>query len=253
MVASFSALAEPTVCQDINNQPTPTASWQVARQLRAMPVVCNGTLYMSGPLNENAVMTLLNVLAETHHQVVGTPSPQISLAFLTLDMSIVDYRYDNGAVRFHETQLRPFFRNLVIGSPGGLIGPAVWLASMVERFHVPVLIPENRVCQSACALIFFSSRQRYMGEGSQILLHRPRVGWGSCSGRENSCKSRHREMSNLGQADALWALRTLSPYLTASEVEAYENYHDLVYNAAAAHQRGWVNLVPTVGANLELP
>ncbi|WPB86426.1 hypothetical protein [Sediminicoccus rosea] len=57
---------------------------------------------------------------------------------------------------------------LHISSEGGLLGEASDMASMIARYRIPVFLPHNAICASACFLLLAASPDRMMSETARV-------------------------------------------------------------------------------------
>ena len=60
---------------------------------------------------------------------------------------------------------------VVLDGPGGVLGEALLIAEEVRRRQLNTLVASNRSCASACAIVFLSGRNKYLGSGAAVGLH----------------------------------------------------------------------------------
>lgn len=60
---------------------------------------------------------------------------------------------------------------IVLDGPGGVLGEALLIAEEVRRRNLSTLVAPNRSCASACAIVFLSGRNKYLGAGAAVGLH----------------------------------------------------------------------------------
>ena len=60
---------------------------------------------------------------------------------------------------------------VVLDGPGGVLGEALLIAEEVRRRQLNTLVAPNRSCASACAIVFLSGRDKYLGAGAAVGLH----------------------------------------------------------------------------------
>lgn len=70
---------------------------------------------------------------------------------------------------------------IVLNSPGGSVTEARDMARLIHKLPVPVLVPANGVCASACFLLFAAATKREAEPGARIGVHSASV----TGGREN--------------------------------------------------------------------
>lgn len=60
---------------------------------------------------------------------------------------------------------------VLLESPGGVLGEALYIGDEIRRRGLNTLVAANGHCASACAVVFLSGRVKYAGSGSFIGLH----------------------------------------------------------------------------------
>ena len=60
---------------------------------------------------------------------------------------------------------------VVIDGPGGVLGEALLIGEEVRRRQLNTMVAARRSCASACAIVFLSGRNKYVGPGAAIGLH----------------------------------------------------------------------------------
>lgn len=65
--------------------------------------------------------------------------------------------------------------SLILKGPGGDLEAGYSIASLLMKFEVSVVVPENTECASACSLIFAAGKNRKMEPGSKLGFHLPFV------------------------------------------------------------------------------
>jgi hypothetical protein len=60
---------------------------------------------------------------------------------------------------------------VVIDGPGGVLGEALMIGEEVRRRQLNTMVAARHSCASACAIVFLSGRNKYVGPGAEIGLH----------------------------------------------------------------------------------
>ena len=60
---------------------------------------------------------------------------------------------------------------VVIDGPGGVLGEALLIGEEVRRRQLNTMVAARHSCASACAIVFLSGRNKYIGAGAEIGLH----------------------------------------------------------------------------------
>jgi hypothetical protein len=60
---------------------------------------------------------------------------------------------------------------IIVEGPGGRIFESMLIGTEIRRRSIPVLVRANRLCASACAVIFLSARTKLLGTGARIGVH----------------------------------------------------------------------------------
>lgn len=60
---------------------------------------------------------------------------------------------------------------IVLNSPGGVVGDAVLMARTVAELGAPVYVPGNAVCASACFLIFAAANAKFVAHSAHVGVH----------------------------------------------------------------------------------
>jgi hypothetical protein len=60
---------------------------------------------------------------------------------------------------------------VVIDGPGGVLGEAILIGQEIRRRRLDTLVAAHHSCASACAVVFLSGANRYLGAGAEIGLH----------------------------------------------------------------------------------
>jgi hypothetical protein len=60
---------------------------------------------------------------------------------------------------------------IIVEGPGGRIFESMLIGTEIRRRSIPVLVRANRLCASACAVIFLSARTKLLGAGARIGVH----------------------------------------------------------------------------------
>jgi hypothetical protein len=60
---------------------------------------------------------------------------------------------------------------VVIDGPGGVLGEALMIGEEVRRRQLNTMVAARHSCASACAIVFLSGRNKYVGPGAVIGLH----------------------------------------------------------------------------------
>lgn len=63
-------------------------------------------------------------------------------------------------------------KQLLLNSPGGLVGEAFVMAQIIEQEDVTTIVPSGGVCASACAsVVFVSGKYRTVDKGGALIIH----------------------------------------------------------------------------------
>lgn len=60
---------------------------------------------------------------------------------------------------------------VVLDSPGGDVREAMWIGMEIQKRGLNTSLRSNQICTSACALVFFAGRMKFLSRGASIGLH----------------------------------------------------------------------------------
>jgi len=66
-----------------------------------------------------------------------------------------------------------------LDSPGGALITAIQLGNIIREHGIKTAVADSAQCASACALVWLSGKERYMGENARIGFHSIRVSKGT--------------------------------------------------------------------------
>ncbi|MDG3444648.1 hypothetical protein [Nitrospirillum amazonense] len=80
---------------------------------------------------------------------------------------------DKAKIKFDQLDhAHKLYPTVALNSPGGAIDIAVQLAKTLKEAHSKVLIPENALCASSCAILFSLSHSAHIDDKGYIGLHK---------------------------------------------------------------------------------
>ena len=63
-------------------------------------------------------------------------------------------------------------KELLLNSPGGLVGEAFGMAQVIEQMNVTTIVPSGAICASACAsVVFVAGTYRTVDKGGALIIH----------------------------------------------------------------------------------
>lgn len=204
------------------------------------PIICNQTYYYRGEMTGIFFRKIWDVMANDILMSGIVRNIKDAYTSLILKVFAMDYQVKDAEI-ISQVSTRTFpWRRFVVSSTGGYFRPAIWLGAHLKKFRVKFEVPDSGECSSACTYLFFSSVERKMGKGSQLLIHRPRMGKIDCKQSATACENEATSWE-LTASHSKYARNLLAKFLTTEELGRYDSYQDLIFSDQDAAKRGWLS------------